>query len=45
MPLEALNSVDDYERFLQQTLAAWSTEQRTAFAAAMAERWLPVYED
>jgi uncharacterized protein YjaG (DUF416 family) len=45
MPLKALNNVDDYERFLQQTLATWSPEQRTAFAAAMAERWLPVYEE
>ena len=41
---EKLNSIDDYERFLYATIEAWSPEQRAAFAAAMAERWLHVYE-
>jgi uncharacterized protein YjaG (DUF416 family) len=44
MPKEKLNSIDDYERFLYATVEAWSPEQRVALAAAMAERWLHVYE-
>jgi uncharacterized protein YjaG (DUF416 family) len=44
MPKEKLNSIDDYERFLYETVEAWSPEQRIALAAAMAERWLHVYE-
>jgi uncharacterized protein YjaG (DUF416 family) len=44
MPSPALNSIDDYEHFLWATIEAWSPEQRLALAAAMAERWLPVYE-
>ncbi|HYN87165.1 MAG TPA: DUF416 family protein [Ardenticatenaceae bacterium] len=39
-----MNSIDDYEQFLGATLESWSPEQRLALAAAMAERWLPVYE-
>jgi uncharacterized protein YjaG (DUF416 family) len=45
MPREALNSIDDYEGFLWTTLENWSPEQRIALAAAMAERWLPAYEE
>lgn len=44
MPKEKLNSIDDYERFLYGTVEAWLPEQRVALAAAMAERWLHVYE-
>jgi uncharacterized protein YjaG (DUF416 family) len=44
MPTPKLNSIDDYQLFLDETIETWSQEQRTAFAAAMAERWLPVYE-
>jgi Protein of unknown function (DUF416) len=43
MRSEELNSIDDYERSLSTTLKQWSPEQRLAFVAAMAERWLPVY--
>lgn len=39
-----LNSVDDFKRFVSDTIKPWSREQRIALAAAMAERWLPVYE-
>lgn len=39
-----LNSIDDYESYLGETLRAWSPEQRTVLAAAIAERWLPTYE-
>jgi uncharacterized protein YjaG (DUF416 family) len=41
---EKLNSIDDYERFLYTTIGGWSPKQRLAIAAAMAERWFPVYE-
>lgn len=37
-------SVDEYEVELSQRLEPWTTSQRTALAAAMAERWFPVYE-
>jgi hypothetical protein len=30
--------------FLHETIEPWSPEQRVALAAAIAERWLPVYE-
>src|SRR5262245_39093381 len=43
MSREALKSIDDYERFLRTTLDAWSPQQRVALAAAMAQRWLPIY--
>lgn len=39
-----LNSIDDYERFLFTTIENWTAAQRLALAAAMAERWFPVYE-
>jgi uncharacterized protein YjaG (DUF416 family) len=37
-------SIDDYEAVLSETIESWSSPQRIAFAAAMAERWFPVYE-
>jgi uncharacterized protein YjaG (DUF416 family) len=40
----ALNSIDDYERLLSATLEGWVPERRVAWAAAMAERWLHIYE-
>src|SRR5262249_16503187 len=44
MPSDEIKSIDDYDRFLSKTLEAWSPQQRVAWAAAMAERWLPIYE-
>ena len=44
MSNEKLNSLDDFQRFLSNTITPWSREKRIALAAAMAERWLPVYE-
>ncbi|HUR95179.1 MAG TPA: DUF416 family protein [Gemmatimonadales bacterium] len=43
MVRERLDTLDDYDRHLNDTLARWPRERRTAFAAAMADRWLPVY--
>jgi len=45
MPTPTINTLDDYEMFLGETIEAWSPEQRLALAAAMAERWLPVYDE
>jgi len=39
-----LKSLDDYEQFVSNTIKPWSRERRIALAAAMSERWLPVYE-
>jgi hypothetical protein len=44
MTAENLNTIDDYESFLGGRLRKWSARQRLALAAAMAERWLPAYE-
>ena len=44
MANESLNGIDDFERFVQKTIDAWSPEQRIALAAGMAERWVHVYE-
>ena len=44
MANESLNGIDDFERFVQKTIDAWSPEQRIALAAGMAERWLHAYE-
>jgi uncharacterized protein YjaG (DUF416 family) len=41
---EEWKSVGDFERYLDAKLKAWPPEQRLAFCAAMAERWLHVYE-
>lgn len=38
-----LDTLDEYEHHLSDTLARWPSARRTAFAAAMAERWLAVY--
>ena len=38
-----LNNLDDYERYVTAILERWSAVQRTAFAAAMAERWVHAY--
>ena len=43
MPDIILNSIDEYESYLAVTLKGWSPRQRLAFAAGMAERWLPAY--
>ena len=43
MPDVKLNSIDEYESYLALTLKGWSPQQRLAFAAGMAERWLPAY--
>lgn len=45
MPSPKINTLDDYEMFLGERIETWSPEQRLALAAAMAERWLPVYDD
>jgi len=42
-PNESFKTIDDYEAFLSKTLASWSPQRRVALAAAMAQRWLPVY--
>jgi len=39
-----LKSLDDYQQYLTNVITPWPREQRIALAAAMAERWLPVYE-
>ena len=33
----------EYEGFIKAAIAPWSPDRRTVLAAAMAERWLPVY--
>jgi uncharacterized protein YjaG (DUF416 family) len=38
-----LKTADDYDRFLTDRLGQLMSEQRTALAAAMAERWYPAY--
>jgi uncharacterized protein YjaG (DUF416 family) len=35
---------DEYERHLTETLKVWSPQQRVAFVAGLAERWLQAYE-
>lgn len=42
---EQLKDIEDYEAYLSATVGAWAPPQRLALAAAMAERWFPVYED
>src|SRR5262245_21143319 len=44
MPDQELKNLDDYEIFLTERMTPWSARQRVALAAAIAERWLPVYE-
>jgi uncharacterized protein YjaG (DUF416 family) len=38
------DTFDEYERQTGETLKAWSPQQRLAFVAALAERWLQAYE-
>ena len=45
MQTEKLGTIDDYELALNEAIRTWSPAKRTALAAAMAERWLPVYEE
>ena len=45
MPNQDFKSLDHFESFMSKTISPWSNEQRTLLAAAMAERWLPVYEE
>jgi uncharacterized protein YjaG (DUF416 family) len=44
MPRITVNSLADFDRFLTSTITPWSKRKRSVLAAAMAERWLPVYE-
>jgi uncharacterized protein YjaG (DUF416 family) len=44
MQIERLKDIDQYAAALGETLGRWTPPQRMAFAAALAERWLPVYE-
>jgi uncharacterized protein YjaG (DUF416 family) len=39
-----IHSIDDYEPYFQDRLSRLSPSQRIAFTAAMAERYLPVYQ-
>jgi uncharacterized protein YjaG (DUF416 family) len=39
-----LDSVEECERLVRQTVKAWTADQRLAFAAALAESWLWVYD-
>lgn len=43
MSLPPINSIDDYETYLHARLADLRPEQRAAFCAGLAERYLPVY--
>lgn len=40
-----LKSIDDYEVFLTEKLTPWSPQQQVALVAAIAEHWLPAYEE
>jgi len=44
MTANELETVDDYDRFLNDRLARLTPEQRIALAAAMGERWYPAYD-
>lgn len=44
MPNKILNNLDDFAAFVGRNINPWSMEKRIVLAAAMAERWLPVYE-
>lgn len=44
MSNQELNSLDDFQRFVSNTIRPWSRERRIALAAATTERWLPVCE-
>lgn len=38
MPTPRINTLDDYEMFLGETIETWLPEHRLVLAAAMAER-------
>lgn len=44
MPNNPPDTFDEYERQTAETLKGWSPQQRLAFMAALAERWLQAYE-
>ena len=44
MPDNPPGTFDEYERQIGETLKTWSPQQRLAFGAALAERWLGAYE-
>jgi uncharacterized protein YjaG (DUF416 family) len=44
MPDNPPDTFDEYERQVAASLGAWSPQQRLAFGAALAERWLRAYE-
>jgi uncharacterized protein YjaG (DUF416 family) len=44
MTSQKLNTLDDYEMYLGETIERWSPEQRLALAASQAERWLTAYD-
>ena len=44
MPNNAPGPFDEYKRLTGETLQAWSPQQRVAFVAALAERWLQAFE-
>jgi uncharacterized protein YjaG (DUF416 family) len=43
MANEAIDTADDYDRFITHRLGQLTPGQRTALAAAMGERWYPAY--
>jgi len=44
MPSKNFNSLEEFESSISNTISPWPKEKRIVLAAAMAERWLPVYE-
>ena len=44
MPNNPSGPFDEYEHLTGETVQAWSSQQRVAFVAALAERWLQAYE-
>jgi len=44
MPGKNFKSLDEFESSVSKLISPWSNEKRTVLTAAMAERWLPVYE-
>jgi uncharacterized protein YjaG (DUF416 family) len=44
VPSNAPDTFDEYQQLTGETLKAWSPQQRLAFVAALAERWLQAYE-
>jgi hypothetical protein len=43
MARQSVRTVDEYELALSETLSSWPRDRRTAFAAAMADRWYSAY--